>query len=109
VALLVATYVSFILYEVCHDFAETRAILAFLTGPGQQASHGPAYHLDASGVRILAWPLTGWPVWGKKPDLPLAIGVARALAAGPAWRLVATAMPRCGNSPGLGARRPRYC
>jgi 4-amino-4-deoxy-L-arabinose transferase-like glycosyltransferase len=100
VALIVATYIPFILYEVSHNFAETRAILAFLTGPGQQASHGPAYRVAVSGVRILAWPLSGWPLWGERPNLLLGIGVAGAIAAGVAWRLVATAMPRLRQVPG---------
>jgi 4-amino-4-deoxy-L-arabinose transferase-like glycosyltransferase len=99
-ALIVATYIPFILYEVRHDFAETRAILGFLTGPGGQASHGPAYRLAVSGVRIVAWPLTGWPIWGEKPNLPLAIGVAGALVAGLGWRLVATALPHLRPAPG---------
>ena len=93
VALIVATYVPFILYEVGHDFAETRAILAFITGPGEQADHGPAYRLATSAVRILAWPLTGWPIWGGEPDRPVAIGVAGAFAGGLIWRLSATATP----------------
>ncbi len=98
VAVIVATYVPFILYEVGHDFAETRAILAFLTAPGQQASHSLAYRLAVTGLRSVAWPLTGWPRWAS--DLPLAIGVVGALAAGLAWRLVATVMPRRRQAPG---------
>lgn len=100
VALIVATYVPFIAYEVSHNFAETRAILAFLTGPGQQSSHGPAYRLAASGIRILTYPLTGWPGWGEKSNLLMAMGVAGGLAAGLAWRIVATAMPRLRQAPG---------
>jgi len=99
VALIIATYIPFIAYEVSHNFAETRGILAYLTGPDQQARHGPAYRLAVSGVRILAWPLTGWPLWGGKPNLPLAIGVAGALAAGLTWRLAATAVPNLRRTP----------
>jgi 4-amino-4-deoxy-L-arabinose transferase-like glycosyltransferase len=92
-AVIVATYIPLILYEVGHDFAETRAILAFLMGPGQQTMHGPAYRLAVSSVRILAWPLTGWPLWGEKPNILLGIGVAGALTVGLAWRLVVTGLP----------------
>ena len=97
VVLVAATYIPLVVYDLSHDFAETRAIVAFFTGPGQGQLHGPAYRLAVSGLRILAWPLTGWPRWAS--DLPLAIGVSGALAAGLAWRLVATATPRPRKAP----------
>ena len=95
VALIVATYVPFIVYEVNHDFAESRAILAFVLGKDQPvvASSGPVNKIAVSGLRILAWPLTGWPNWGMNSSLGPAIGAAGALACGLAWRLVATWRP----------------
>jgi 4-amino-4-deoxy-L-arabinose transferase-like glycosyltransferase len=94
VALIVATYAPFILHELRNNFAETRAMWAFATGPGQRASHGPVLRLAIVAVRTLAWPLTGWPVWGKIPNFLQALCVSGALAVGLIWRLFVTAMPR---------------
>jgi hypothetical protein len=93
-AVIVVTYVPFIFYELGHRFAETHAIVAYLTGPTGQASHSLAYRLAVGPVRILAWPLTGWPLWGQTSGLVLASAVSVACAAGLVWRLVATARPR---------------
>ena len=97
VALIIATYVPLILYEVSHNFTETRGILGYLLGPGQAPSHGAPYRLAVSAVRILSWPLTGWPVWASKP---LAVAVAGVLIAGVAWRVVAAAAPTWLRPPG---------
>ena len=54
------------------------------------ATHGLGYRLAVSGARIVAWPLTGWPLWGGQPYLAEAIVVAGVLTVGTAWRLAAT-------------------
>jgi hypothetical protein len=80
-------------YEAGHDFAETRAMIAFFFGPGQHATTSPVRRLLFGGGRILSWPLIGWPVWGKDSGFRLAAGFASVLSAGLAWRLVATGWP----------------
>ena len=93
VALILATFLPFAVYELGHDFAETRAVLAYLAGSGQVQTHGPAYRIAFSAVRVLAWPIIGWPIWVDQTQVPRAVFVAGALSAGLGWRLLATAQP----------------
>lgn len=92
ITLVVATYLPFILYEFGHHFSETRAILHFVTGPSQEGSHGIAFRLVVSALRIVAWPLTGWPLWRGTTTDSLAIGLiaAAGFTAVLGWRLAAT-------------------
>jgi 4-amino-4-deoxy-L-arabinose transferase-like glycosyltransferase len=59
VAIVVVSYVPLAIHELGHDFAETRAAVAFLTGGGQQVAIDPLTRLVFVGLRVLAWPLTG--------------------------------------------------
>ncbi len=86
VALFLVTWMPWIVSEATHNFAETRAILAFRQ-PGPSGAD-PATRLLISGVRILAWPLTHWPLDGVLPGFPVALAVAAGIAAGMVWRVV---------------------
>jgi 4-amino-4-deoxy-L-arabinose transferase-like glycosyltransferase len=95
VALFVLTWLPWIAYELTHEFAETRAILAFR----QEGPPGadPFSRLFISTVRIVAWPLTHWPMDGVAPGFPIALAVWAGLTAGLVWRIVGTlAPPRAG-------------
>lgn len=106
VALIVATYVPFMLYELGHNFSQSRAILDFLTGPGQSPSHGPTYRVAFSGLRIMAWPTIGWPIWVDKTKVAQAAIVAGILSAGLVWRLVVTTLPYVRRRRDLADRQP---
>jgi 4-amino-4-deoxy-L-arabinose transferase-like glycosyltransferase len=70
-------YVPLLVYELGHDFSETRGALAWLTGAGSGASDGPGLLLRLVFVplRVLAWPLVG----------PIVEAVAVSVAAVAAW------------------------
>jgi len=80
--IILAGYVPLLTYELGHDFAETRAALAFVASGGTGVSISLPARLLFVGLRIVAWPLTGLLVDG------LVIGVVAALLvlAGLGWR-----------------------
>ncbi|HEY6058076.1 MAG TPA: glycosyltransferase family 39 protein [Candidatus Limnocylindrales bacterium] len=84
-AIVAASYVPLLAYELGHDFAESRAAIAFLASGGEPVSLDPASRLAFVGLRILAWPLAGLIT-----DAP-AVGVLAATVtlAALAWRLAA--------------------
>ena len=67
---IAAMYLPLLVHELTHDFAESRAIVAWLTSGGEA---GPSYlaRLPIVGLRVLAWPLAG-----LVSDRPLAAVVA---------------------------------
>jgi Dolichyl-phosphate-mannose-protein mannosyltransferase len=81
-AIIVLGYLPLLAYELGHDFAETRAALAFIASGGTGVSVSLPVRLVFVGLRILAWPLTGLLVDG------LVIGVVASLtvASGLVWR-----------------------
>jgi hypothetical protein len=85
-AIIVLGYVPLLAHELGHDFAETRAALAFIASGGTGVSISLPLRLVFVGLRILAWPLTGLLVEG------LIIGVVAGVtvASGLAWRTRAT-------------------
>ncbi len=89
--LFVATFLPMIVSEVGHDFSDTRGILAYFTSPTSTAVHDPVTRVLFSAVRILAWPLTRWPLIDFVPAFPIALLVAAGLVMGMSWRLGATA------------------
>ena len=89
--LFVATFLPMILSEVGHDFSDTRGILAYFTSPTTVAVHDPITRVLFSAVRILAWPLTRWPLIDFVPAAPIALVVAVGLMMGMLWRLRTTA------------------
>ena len=82
VAIIVVGYLPLLVYELGHDFAETRAVLAFIASGGTGVSVSLPARLLFVGLRIVAWPLTGLLVDG------LVIGVVAAVLviAGLGWR-----------------------
>jgi hypothetical protein len=89
--LFFATFLPMIVSEIGHDFSDTRGILAYFTSPTSTAVHDPITRVLFSAVRILAWPLTRWPLIDFVPAFPIALVVAAGLAVGLLWRLGATA------------------
>jgi hypothetical protein len=82
IAIILAGYILLLVYELGHDFAETRAALAFIASGGTGVSISLPARLLFVGLRIVAWPLTGLLVDG------LVIGVVAAIlvVAGLGWR-----------------------
>ena len=89
--LFVATFLPMIVSEIGHDFSDTRGILAYFTSPTSTAVHDPVTRVLFSAVRILAWPLTRWPLIDFVPAAPIALVVAVGLIMGILWRLRDTA------------------
>jgi 4-amino-4-deoxy-L-arabinose transferase-like glycosyltransferase len=58
-AIVAAGYVPLLAYELQHDFAETRAILGYLTGGGSGAASGALARIGIVGLRSVAWPSAG--------------------------------------------------
>jgi 4-amino-4-deoxy-L-arabinose transferase-like glycosyltransferase len=92
--LLTATYLPVIAYELSHDFAETRAMLAYFAGPDTAPARDPVLRLLFSATRILVWPLTRWPLVDLLPAFGVAVLVAEGMLLGLVWRSVRLAMPR---------------
>ena len=59
VAIIAVGYLPLLAYELGHDFAETRAILAYLTGGGSGAASGVLGRIGIVGLRSVSWPLAG--------------------------------------------------
>jgi hypothetical protein len=107
VALFVATFVPLIVYELGHNFSETRGIVAYFTNPSSATSTAPPLRVLFAGIRIFAWPLTRWPIADFKPAFPLAFIAASAMFMGLIWRLGATARHRESALSGFGASEAR--
>jgi len=88
-AILLASYVPLAVYELGHDFAETRAVVAWLSGPGAPVALDPISRLLFVGLRIVAWPLTGLLTDALVPGVVAALGVLVVLG----WRLRAAGGP----------------
>jgi 4-amino-4-deoxy-L-arabinose transferase-like glycosyltransferase len=85
VGLFALTWLPLIVYELGHNFAETRAILASSQPSGNNAD--PVTKAVFGGIRLLAWPLTHWPIDDLKPGLPAAITIAVGIFVGMIWRV----------------------
>ena len=90
VAIFVATYLPLIVSEMNHNFTETRGIVAYFTQPNYGSSVGPLVRLVFATIRILAWPLTRWPMIDLKPAFLPALAIASVVFVGLAWRFGAT-------------------
>ena len=90
VALVALSYLPLIAYELSHDFAETRGMIGYFTGPDSTPAADPLTRLVFSAIRILAWPLTRWPLVDLKPSVLPSLAVAIALAATLIWHVVRT-------------------
>jgi hypothetical protein len=84
--LIVLTYLPFLAYELDHDFAETRAIVAYFGSSDSVSRFDPPVRVLLAGIRILAWPLTGWPLIGLLWAFPVAGAVAVSIVMGMIWR-----------------------
>ena len=89
-ALVAVTYLPVISYELGHDFAETRGMLGYFAGPDSAPARDPLTRLLFSAIRILAWPLTRWPLVDLRPAFLPAVVVATSLAVALIWRIRAT-------------------
>src|SRR4029077_5073842 len=79
-AILAAGYRPLLAFELQHDFAETRAILAYLGGSGSSAASGAVARIGIVGARSIAWPVSG--LFTDRPLLAtVAVIAAFALAA----------------------------
>ena len=92
-AIVAAGYLPLLAYELQHDFAETRAILAYLARRRPRAPRAGALGADrrSSALRSIAWPFAG-----VITDAPLLASAARDRR-----RALLAASPCC-----AGARRP---
>ena len=107
--LFVLTWMPWIVSELTHNFAETRAILAFNQDDPPAAD--PLSRFVFGAIRILAWPMTHWPRDNFGPGFPAALGVAVATALGLIWRVTGTLAAdgsgrAAGSSPGAGPTQP---
>ena len=85
VAVVAVLYAPLLAYEVGHDFAESRALVAFLTGASASGTSAPNVLVR---VVIVAMRVLSWPLSGLITDAPLlAILVATAVVVALAWRL----------------------
>jgi 4-amino-4-deoxy-L-arabinose transferase-like glycosyltransferase len=89
--IILVGYLPLFIHELAHDFAESRAALAFIASGGTGVSLSLPARLLFVGLRIVAWPLTGLLTSG------LVIGVLAAtiVVVGLGWRAgQATALER---------------
>ncbi len=87
VALVALTYLPLIAYELNHNFAETRGMLGYFSGPDAASTMDPLTRALFAGMRILAWPLTRWPMVDLRPGFLPALVVTVSLVSGLLWRL----------------------
>ena len=90
VAIFVATYLPLIVWEMSNNFAETRGIVAYFTQPSGGSSSGVLLRLVFATIRILAWPLTRWPMIDLRAAFLPAFIFASVVLIGLAWRFGAT-------------------
>ena len=82
VAIIALGYVPLLVSELGHDFAESRAALAFIASGGTGVTIALPIRLLFVGLRILAWPLTGLLTNG----LVIGVVVGVTVVVGLAWR-----------------------
>jgi hypothetical protein len=108
VALVVLAYVPMIAFELTHDFADTRAMVAYFTDPSAAPAQGPLLRLLFALIRVLAWPLTRWPIADREGAVGIAFLVASGALIGLVWRMgsVLGLAPRAGSAGGGGQPDP---
>ena len=90
VALIVVTYLPLIVSELGDNFADTRGMLAYFSDPNSSSSAAAPLRVLFAMIRIIAWPLTRWPIVDFKPAFSLAFLTASAVIIGLVWRLGVT-------------------
>ncbi len=81
-AVVVVLYLPLLVYELGHDFSETRGVIAFLAAGGSRLATPLGTRLFVVALRVLSWPLTGLLTSAPVP----AVLAAVAIVAGLAWR-----------------------
>ena len=89
VAFVAVTYLPYLIYEVNGNFAETRAVLSYLTSPSDEARLAPPLAILLSYTRFISWPTTGWPLVQLSSGFPVALLVAAGMSAAFAWQFAA--------------------
>ena len=107
VALVALSYLPVIAYESSHDFAETRGMIGYFVGPDTTPARDPLTRVLFSAIRILAWPLTRWPLVDLKTAFLPAAAVAVTLAVTLAWRVRRVGAPASGAEPAPDADEAR--
>ena len=107
VLIFVATYLPLIVSELGSNLADTRGMLAYFSDPNSTSSAAPPLRVLFATIRILAWPLTRWPIVDFKPAFSLAFLAASAVIIGFVWRLGVTAGRRpVANGPVVAGEPP---
>lgn len=78
---VLATYSLVIYHEFTDGFPEIRGLSSYAGSSPGVTSVDPIARVVFAGIRIPAWPLTGWPYFELRPGVLLAIAVALAVAA----------------------------
>lgn len=91
VLVFAATYLPVIVHELGNNFSETRGMVAYFSDPNSTSNIGPALRLTFATIRLLAWPLTRWPMVDRSGGAAVAFMVATAIIVGLVWRLGVTA------------------
>jgi hypothetical protein len=85
-AMIAASYLPLLAYDIGHDFVESRAAISFLTGgAGGGTALNPIVHIVLVGVRVIAWPLTGLVTLGPAAPVPAILATVLVVAL-IAWR-----------------------
>lgn len=100
VMLIAVSYLPLVAWELGHDFSESRAAVAFLTGGGQPVDLNPLVRVVFVGLRILSWPLTGL----LTDALPAGTVAGVAVIVIVAWRLLDTRRGRQASSERIAVR-----
>ena len=101
--LIVLTYLPFLVYELEHGFAETRSIVAYFGSSDSVSRFSAPVRVILAGIRIPAWPLTGWPLMGRISGFPVAVTVAASLLMGLLWRALVVRRELVRRGAALGA------
>ena len=85
VGLFLLTWSPLIVSELAHNFPETRGMLSFQQP--SPAAADPFTRLFVGAIRILAYPMTRWPLSDLQSGIPIALSVTAAVLAGMIWRV----------------------
>ena len=96
VAIIALGYVPLLVSELGHDFAESRAALAFIASGGTGVTIALPIRLLFVGLRILAWPLTGLLTNGLVIGVVVGVTVVVGRPGGPAPGRAANGPRRAG-------------
>ena len=83
-AVIALTAVPYLAYQLGHDFADVRGLVDYLGAPSATPPLAPPLAVFVVIVRLISWPLTGWPQIamdsGFLPAIVVAFGVIGGLA-----------------------------